>query len=413
MGAVSPSKTQMPQATTPFAATTAFRQAVFYALYFAGTGASLPFMPVWLKAHGMAPAEIGIILAMPLLLRAVTGPWIGVWADGFRLYRTPLAVLTAAGACLYALMFLGGYAGPARFAVYLVLFTLGFSCVTSVSPLIDAMTMVLARREDFAYAMPRAVGSASFIFANVALGFVLVYAPADSILVWMIAAAGCSAAGASLVLVPRSRHDVAPANSQSESGWKRVADLFRRPGFVLLVVAVGCLQAAHGFYYAFSTIIWKSQGLSSAVCGYLWAVAVTGEVVFMSLGEGFRRRLGPWRMLVVAGVLSVVRWGVLMLSPPLWLLWPVQALHLFSFAATYLAGLELVWRLAPKGYESLGQTINAAYSSGVMLGVATLSSGAIYAGLGAHGYGVSVAMAAVGLAAAVWLFVERERWLAA
>lgn len=402
----------MPQPTTPFATSTPFRQSLFYALYFAGTGASLPFMPVWLKDHGMTSAEIGAVLAVPLLLRAVTGPWVGLWADTFARFRTPMAWLTAAGAGVYALMFLGGYAGGLRFPVYLVLFTLGFSCVSTVSPLIDAMTMALARREGFAYAIPRAVGSASFICANVGLGFVLLAAPSDAILLWMIAAAACSALGAALILVPRPRHETPVVAAQHDGGLGRVLVLLRRPGFLLLVIAVGCLQASHGFYYAFSTIIWKAQGLSPAVCGYLWAVAVTGEVLYMSLGEGLRRKVGPWRMLVVAAALGALRWLALMLSPPLWLLWPVQLLHLFSFAAIYMAGLELIYRLVPKGYEGLAQTVNAAYTAGVMLGLATLSSGAIYAALGVYGYGVSAGLALCGLAAAVVLFLGRERWRA-
>ena len=403
----------MPQATTLFAGKAALRQGIFYAVFFTGTGASLPFMPVWLKAHAMSPAQIGVILAVPLLLRAVTGPWSGLWADRFALFRTPLAVLTAAGAVLYGLMFLAGLLPSLRFAIYLALFTIGFTCVTSASPLIDAMTMILARRKDFAYALPRAVGSTFFIFANVALGFVLLRTTSDAILIWMIAAAAASAVTAVLVLPPDKRFEAPRPEVQSSTrdDIDRLKVLLRNPGFLWLVAATGCLQAAHAFYYAFSTIIWKSQGLSSATCGYLWAVAVTGEVVFMSLGESFRRRIGPWRLLILSGVLSVVRWAALSLSPPLWLLWPVQVLHAFSFAATYLAGLELVRRLAPKGCEGLAQTVSAAYGSGVMLGIGTVASGAIYEGMGAFGYAVSAVIAAVGLAAAVRLYAGRERFL--
>lgn len=78
----------MPTLTTLFPLTTLRRQAIFYALAYAGTGASLPFMPLWLKTHGMTAGQIGLILAAPLLLRALSGPVSGLWADSFRLYRT-------------------------------------------------------------------------------------------------------------------------------------------------------------------------------------------------------------------------------------------------------------------------------------------------------------------------------------
>jgi PPP family 3-phenylpropionic acid transporter len=99
-------------------------------------------------------------------------------------------------------------------------------------------------------------------------------------------------------------------------------------------------------------------------------------------------------------------------SPPLWALYPLQCLHALSFAATYLAGLELVHRLSPKGYESLGQTVNAAYANGVMMGMGTIVSGAIYTVFAAKGYGVMAGVAGLGLGCAVWLYSQRSRLMA-
>ncbi|ESQ92452.1 hypothetical protein ABENE_08730 [Asticcacaulis benevestitus DSM 16100 = ATCC BAA-896] len=139
----------MPAVTTPFPLTTLRRQAVFYGLLFAGTGASLPFMPLWLKVHGMSAGQIGAILALPLLLRAFSGPVSGLWADNFRLYRTPIIGLALCGGCFYALMSLGDLFPTARFPIYLGLFALAFSCMTSIAPLIDSMTMQLSMKEEF------------------------------------------------------------------------------------------------------------------------------------------------------------------------------------------------------------------------------------------------------------------------
>lgn len=402
----------MPKATIVFTLTTPLRQAVFYTLLFAGTGASLPFMPLWLKTHGMTSAQIGLILAAPLLLRAVTGPLGGVWAERFSLYRTPIMILAASGAAFYLLINLGTAFPPVRFTAYLLLFTLGFSCVNAASPLVDAMTLQLARRDSFAYAVPRAAGSSAFIFTNIVLGFLLVFLSSDTIIVWMIAAAAATAIGARYLLGDEARVDSPHADQPQRSGRARVLVLMRNKGFVLLLVAFGCMQAAHSFYYAFSTIIWKERGLSSATCGYLWATGVASEVAFMAFGEGLRRRLGPWRLLVLGGLCGVIRWGAMMTLPPVWLLWPLQMLHAMTFAAAYLAGLDLVHRLTPKGYEGLAQTLNAAYTSGLMLGIGTLASGAVYVALGSRGYGLMAVIAAVGLGAAVWLYLEREKLVA-
>jgi PPP family 3-phenylpropionic acid transporter len=399
----------MPTLTTLFPLTTLRRQAIFYALAYAGTGASLPFMPLWLKTHGMTAGQIGLILAAPLLLRALSGPVSGLWADSFRLYRTPLIWLACGGALFYALMTTGGVFPAARFPLYLILYTLAFSCMTSIAPLNDSMTMQLSRLENFAYAIPRAVGSSAFIVTNIMLGFILLAMPTDAILIWLVAAAILTALGGRYLLGTLVRPGHAPLGGD---GFSRLKVLMRDEGFLWLLVAVGCLQASHSFYYAFSTIIWKERGLSSSTCGYLWAVGVVAEVAFMWLGEGIRRKAGPWRMLVIAGVFAVARWGVMAFSPPLWALYPLQCLHALSFAATYLAGLELVHRLSPKGYESLGQTVNAAYANGVMMGMGTIVSGAIYTVFAAKGYGVMAGVAGLGLGCAVWLYSQRSRLMA-
>ncbi len=400
----------MPALTTLFPLTTLRRQAIFYALAYAGTGASLPFMPLWLKTHGMTAGQIGLILAAPLLLRALTGPVSGLWADSFRLYRTPLIILACGGALLYALMATGGVFPAVKFPIYLVLFTLAFSCMTSIAPLNDSMTMQLSRLENFAYAIPRAVGSSAFIVTNIVLGFILLVMPTDAILVWLVAAAILTALGGRYLLAGLERPGHTPLGDGA--GFNRLKVLMRDEGFLWLLIAVGCLQASHSFYYAFSTIIWKERDLSSSTCGYLWAVGVMAEVAFMWLGEGIRRKAGPWRMLVIAGVFAVMRWGVMACSPPLWVLYPLQCLHALSFAATYLAGLELVQRLTPKGYESLGQTVNAAYANGVMMGMGTIASGAIYTAFAVKGYGVMAGVAGMGLLSAVWLYSQRKRLMA-
>jgi PPP family 3-phenylpropionic acid transporter len=69
------------------------RLGLYYAAIFVGTGAAGPYMPLWFASHGLSGAEIGVILSAPMLARAVTAPAIAIWADGFRLRRTPLVLM--------------------------------------------------------------------------------------------------------------------------------------------------------------------------------------------------------------------------------------------------------------------------------------------------------------------------------
>ena len=50
------------------------RMALQYVLLFGATGVSLPFAGLWLRAHGLSGAQIGVVLAAPMLARIITGP---------------------------------------------------------------------------------------------------------------------------------------------------------------------------------------------------------------------------------------------------------------------------------------------------------------------------------------------------
>ena len=85
------------------------------------------------------------------------------------------------------------------------------------------------------------------------------------------------------------------------------------------------------------------------------------------------------------------------MSPPLWLLFPIQATHALTFTATFIASLQLIERLVPPSSASAAQTLNSALSGGILIGLATVASGALYDALGALSYLVMAAIAAAGL----------------
>ena len=91
-----------------------------------------------------------------------------------------------------------------------------------------------------------------------------------------------------------------------------------------------------------------------------------------------------------------MRWGLFALEPPLWSLWPLQVLHTLTFAATFLAGVQLVERLSPPDSHTAAQTLSSMLSAGVLIGLATLASGPLFDRLGAGGYWAMAALAAVG-----------------
>ena len=367
------------------------RMALQYVLLFGASGVTLPFAGLWFREQGLSGAEIGALLSIPMLARLATGPLLAVWADGFRYRRTPIALLGLAMAFGY-----GGAGLVQGFAAWAVCWFVGATAAAALIPLSDVMTLRVAKREGFAFSLPRGFGSAAFVAANVVMGMLLTRAPSDIVIIWIGTAALLIAVTAWRVLPPEPVTD-----GPRVPGLERFRGLGRLvvdPVFMTAIFAVGAVQAAHAFYYGFSAIAWKAQGIPESMTGLLWAFSVVVEIGFMWVVEPWRRRagLGPWLMLSVGAGAAVVRWTLMAFSPPLWALWPLQTLHALSFAATYLAGVQIVERLCPPDSHTAAQTLGSMLSAGILIGLATAASGPLYDAVGLRGYLAMAALAAAG-----------------
>jgi PPP family 3-phenylpropionic acid transporter len=374
------------------------RMGLYYAAIFVGTGASSPYMPVWFAHHGLNGAQIGLILSLPLMARTLTAPLMAVWADSFRLRRTALIFMGLIVAVAYAAMAL-----PLGFAGWLLVWFVASATFSTMPPLADVLVLNRSRRDGFNFGWPRGIGSAAFIVANIAVGWLLTRGGPDLVLVWITAAVMLAALGARLLLPPDPVHEEGEAPPLRDR-FAGLGGLVRDPAFMTATVSAGLIQSSHSFYYGFSTLAWKQQGIPESLTGVLWAVGVAAEIAFMWWLEPWRRRIGPRNLLVLGGVAALVRWSALAFSPPLWLLFPLQALHFLSYAATFLASLQLAERLSSPKTASAAQTLNSALSGGVLMGLATMASGPLFDRFGAHGYLLMSAMSVAGLIGATRLY---------
>jgi PPP family 3-phenylpropionic acid transporter len=378
------------------------RMGLYYGAIFIGTGASSPYLPVWFEHRGLTGAQIGLVLSLPMLARTFTAPLLAVWADSFRLRRTALILMAALITVLFALMAL-----PFGFAWWAVVWFAGSSMFSTLSPLTDVIVLRRAQQDGFNYGWPRGIGSAAFIVANLAVGWLVARGSPELVLVWMVAAAALAGLGARLLLPADEVHEGGAAAGFAErmAGLK---GLLQDPVFMTAVLSAGLIQSAHAFYYSFSALTWKQQGIPESLTGVLWAVGVAVEIGFLWFMEPWRRRFGPRRMLALGGAAAVLRWTILAFSPPLWMLFPLQALHALSYAATFLASLQLVQALSTPRNASAGQAINSALSAGLLSGAATMASGWLFDQHGAQGYLLMSAMALAGTLGALRLFGMRR-----
>src|SRR6202140_2776954 len=89
---------------TPIQVDFAPRLAVLYAGIFITGGIQLPFFPVWLKAKGLDPQMIGLVLAAPIVARLIVVPLVARVADRRDALRAAIIVTSFLGVAGFVLV---------------------------------------------------------------------------------------------------------------------------------------------------------------------------------------------------------------------------------------------------------------------------------------------------------------------
>lgn len=392
----------------PTGAAFAGRLAAFYAALFVVLGVQLPFLPVWLAAKGLDAGAIGIVLAIPMVVRVLAIPLATRHADRHDAARTAIMIAAAAAVAGYGMV---GLAGEA--AAIMAAFALASAFYTPIMPLTDAYALRGLGHLRRAYGPVRLWGSLAFIAGSFGAGVLLDVIPARD-LIWLIvaamavtAAAACALAPFAPSLVPTSSVP-SPALSSAPSSvanqaphqaggpataTSSVQGMLRNPAFLSIAAAASLIQASHAVFYGFSALDWRAAGLDGAAIGALWALGVVAEIALFAISG--RLRVAAATLLMVGAAGAVVRWSAMALEPAPALLPALQCLHGLSFGATHLGALGFIARAAP---AALGATAQGylAVAQGLVMAVAMGVSGLLYARWGSLAYGAMALAAAAG-----------------
>ncbi|MEW6121036.1 MAG: MFS transporter [Pseudomonadota bacterium] len=363
--------------------------AAAYGTLFFSLGVYMPFFPLWLTERGMTPQEIGAAIAVPLFTRLAATPLLGLLSDRIGRPKAVLATLALVAAVLMGVL----AACRSPLAIYVVLGLAAMAWNPSFA-LLDAYATRQARAGRVDYGRSRLWGSATFIAANLAGGFLIAEAGASMVMVLMVAGQ------ASFVLAMLALPELArpPIHATPHLALPRA-----RAVLVLGVFAAALIQASHATLYAFASVHWAEGGLSLSVIGGLWALGVVSEIVLFRFGTRIVRRIGPLALLAAGGLAALVRFSALALDPPLWLLPPLQVLHGLTFGATYLGLVDLVARTTPEHRAGTAQSV-AGWTVSLAMSVASFAAGQLWV---AYGHWAFLASAGLGLAGAVLALTAR------
>jgi PPP family 3-phenylpropionic acid transporter len=372
------------------------RLAALYAAIFGMLGIQLPFFPVWLNAKGVDARTIGLVLAIPTILRIFAISFAARTADRHDALRA--AIVVASCASLVGYVATGLMAGAVSIMVAYAFASLAF---TPILPLTETYALRGLGARGQSYGPVRLWGSAAFIAGSFIAGYATDVLPARA-LIWLIVAGLALlalAAGSLAPLTPSATSAVEPKASRKS--------MLRDPAFVAVLAAASLIQASHAVYYGFSALAWRGAGLDGTAIAGLWALGVVAEIVLFALSGRLPPFFTPVVLMLIGAGGASLRWTVMAFDPPVALLVLVQPLHALSFGATFFGSLNFIARSAPPGQSATAQGY-LAIASGAAMAAAMAVSGSLYASFGSLSYAAMALMAVAGGACAFVAYQSRR-----
>jgi PPP family 3-phenylpropionic acid transporter len=341
------------------------RLSIFYGTAFFVIGVYTPFWPAWLSGNGLEPREIGILLAVTTWTRVAAGPLVAQAADHYGKLKPIMVTLAIITFFCFAL-----YSQTTNYAFLLAIaFLLGCS-FSPMLPLAETLTLDIASITGVSYGRMRLWGSLTFILAALGGGTLLNANPglqAPDLILF-----GCAAIVLSCLLLPDLQLKKAPVRQSP------VALLLTSPIFLLFLTATGLVQGSHAALYGFSTLHWKSLGWSNTSIGLFWAESVIAEVLLFAISGFLLQKFGICKLLFIGALAATVRWVGTGLAKDLHTISLLQVSHALTFAATHLASVHFVRRIAPEGTAGTAQSLYSAIGLGVSSAVLMSVSGFIF-----------------------------------
>ncbi|MDG1707758.1 MAG: 3-phenylpropionate MFS transporter [Emcibacteraceae bacterium] len=331
-------------------------------------GVMTPFWGMWLRSKGLSASEIGILIAIPYILKIFIAPFISQLADKRDEYWRPLVICVGAG-----LFFTTCYFWADDFWSLLIVTVLINLTMPAVVPLLETITVSQSDKNKLDYGRIRSFGSASFIVAAIIVGWLLKSQNVDNVLWYVIAS--LVLLFITVLLMPRGNKKRKEIKVDQESPIKK---LLSNGEFVWFLIVVGLLQVSHGVFYSMGSIYWKEMGLGEDIIGLLWAIGVIAEILFFVF-------CGPWiskypiaLTFAVIGLMGTLRWTVLALTISLPILFVTQLLHGLTFGASHLIAIQYISKNVKSQFAGTAQSLYSSLPLGLGMGLSTYVGGIIY-----------------------------------
>ncbi len=342
------------------------RLGAYYFLYFCAVGALMPYLGLFMLDRGCTPAQVGTVNAILAAMRIATPYFWGTLADrSHRRMQMIQWALLAATAGVGAMWLAPGY-----WWIVACLVLYGFF-INGTLAQFEVVTFRHLGDRHADFSKIRLWASAGYVVAVLSMGWMFEVVAISTMPLWV---AGfyllCWGGGHRIPEPPEVAHVDEQGNMMKV--------LRRRP--VQALLAVGFLWAvAYAPFGAFFSIYLEEHGYSKAMIGFLWALAVSSEVVLFRFVPRLQARIGVRRLMLWGLGVFAARWVL----QAWWvdylpLLMLVQVTQAISVGVVYITSVALVQQMFPSRLQGRGQAIYTGLSNGVGTALGSLATGALW-----------------------------------
>lgn len=364
------------------------RTALSYSAPLIVNGIALPFFPVWLATLHFSDKEIGIILAVPMVVKVLVTPLITMLAD-----RTDERANVLGWSGTLSLLTAIALYWTSDFWPVLAVYTLQGITYASYVPVVESIAISGVRRWGLDYGSMRVWGSVAFIFSTLIGAQVIGAWGGPMVLPLMVG--GFVLTIVMAVFCPR----IGPTRRRNQPIVIEtpVGNALRNPQLLLTMIGVSIQQSSHAMLYTFATIYWHEIGLSSTEIGVLWSVGVLSEVMVFFLSKRLSRRFSAWTLISFGSIVCIGRWILFPMDMGFIGYFLLQCLHSCTYAFVHTGVQRRIVATVQETQEASAQGVYYFYN-GMCLGLMTIASGYLYAWMGPDSFYTMAVVAAVGLA---------------
>ncbi|KAA0549554.1 MFS transporter [Bacillus sp. BGMRC 2118] len=326
----------------------------FYFLTFLGLGALNPLLPVYLdETIGLTGGQIGLIMSLSPVVMIVIQPLWGLlsdWTQKPRLLLTIATLITSLIGIVYSF---------ANVYVSLIIVAIALSMVQSAMiPISDSITLNYVQKTKGNYGSFRLWGAVGFAVAVIIAGR-MAEMFGNSVIFYIFSAVLFIAAIFSFRLPEESQQSI---QTSMLSGIKSLRKqkkymLFLFTTFLIL----GPILANNSYFGLFV----KDIGGTLTGIGLAFLFAAGSEAPFMQFANRFIQKLGMMKVLLLAAVISMIRWYFYYFEPSIVLVYATTIAQGFSVGLFIPAALQYVRDIAPKEVKVTAISIYSAVGNGL------------------------------------------------